>query len=107
MRQQEDDKSVSYRAVFVEPLASNDGDGGRTWVMMPWAAVEEQLAARPEFCSINDSESETSVTCSRRVTGVSAWRRLVMWTLGRLRSSYFNFTIRQKSLCLVIWLVTQ
>ena len=33
------------------------------------AAVEEQLAARPESCSIDDSEKETSMTRSRRVTG--------------------------------------
>ena len=36
---------------------------------MPRAAVEEQLAARPRSCSIGDSESETSMTSSRRVTG--------------------------------------
>ena len=36
---------------------------------MPRAAVGEQLAAGPEYRSIDDSESETSVTCSRRVTG--------------------------------------
>ena len=36
---------------------------------MPRAAVEEPLAAGPESCSIGDSESETSVTRSRRVTG--------------------------------------
>ena len=36
---------------------------------IPRAAVEEQLAAGPESCSIGGSESETSVTHSRRVTG--------------------------------------
>ena len=39
------------------------------WVKMPRAAVEEQLAAGPESCNIGDSESETSVTSFRRVTG--------------------------------------
>ena len=33
------------------------------------AAVEMQLAARSESRSFGDSESETSVTCSRRITG--------------------------------------
>ena len=36
---------------------------------MPRAADNEQLAARPVSCSIGDHESETSVTCYRRVTG--------------------------------------
>ena len=69
MRRQGGDKSVSHRAVFVEPISSDDGDGGHMWVKMPRAAVEEQLAARPKSRSIGDSESETSVTRSRRVTG--------------------------------------
>ena len=69
MRQQGGDKSVSHRAVFMEPLSSDDGDEGHIWVKMPRAAVEEQLAARPESCSIDDSEKETSMTRSRRVTG--------------------------------------
>ena len=69
MRQQGGDRSVSHRAVFVEPLSSDDGDEEHIWVKMPRAAVEEQLAAGPESCSIGDSESETSVTRSRRVTG--------------------------------------
>ena len=55
--------------MFVEPLSSDDGDEEHIWVKMPRAAVEEQLAAGPESCSIGDSESETSVTRSRRVTG--------------------------------------
>ena len=55
--------------MLVEPLASDDDGGGLTWVKMPWAAVEEQLAAGPESRSIGDIEGETSVTCSRRVTG--------------------------------------
>ena len=51
-------------------LPSDDGDEQHTiWVKMPRAAVEKQLAAGPEFCSIGDSESETSVTRSRRVAG--------------------------------------
>ena len=36
---------------------------------MPRAAVGEQLAAGPKSRSINNTEGETSVTCSRRVTG--------------------------------------
>ena len=36
---------------------------------IPRPAVEEKLAARTESRSIGYSESETSVTCSRRVTG--------------------------------------
>ena len=36
---------------------------------IPRAAVEKQLAAGPESRTIGDSESETSLTCSRRVTG--------------------------------------
>ena len=55
--------------MFVEPLSWDDGDEEHIWVKMPRAAVEEQLAAGPESCSISDSESETSVTRSRRVTG--------------------------------------
>ena len=69
MRQWGDDKSVSHRAVFVEPLVSDDDDGGHIWVKMPRAAVEEQLAARPETCSVSESENEASVTCSQHVTG--------------------------------------
>ena len=71
MRQQGGDKSVSHRAVFVEPLASNDNDGGHilVWVKIPRATVEGQLAARPESCSVSDSEREVSLTYSRRVTG--------------------------------------
>ena len=55
--------------MFVDPLASNNDDGGHIWVKMPRAAVEEQLFARPESCSVSDSGSEASVTHSRRVTG--------------------------------------
>ena len=55
--------------MFVEPLSSDDGDERHVWVKIPRAAVEEQLAARPESFSIGDSESETSGTRSRRVTG--------------------------------------
>ena len=69
MRQQGGGKSVSHRAVFVEPLSSDDGDEGHIWVKMPRAAVEEQLAAGPESSNIGDSESETFVTRSRCVTG--------------------------------------
>ena len=69
LRQQGGDRSVSPRAVFVEPLSSDDGDHEHVWVKIPRAAVEEQLAAGPESCSIGGSESETSVTHSRRVTG--------------------------------------
>ena len=69
MRQQGGDRSVLHCAVFVEPLSSDNGDEEHIWVKMPRAAVEEQLAAGPESCSIGDSESETSVTRSRRVTG--------------------------------------
>ena len=69
MRQQGGDRSVSHRAVFVEPRSWDDGDGEHMWVKMPRAAIEEQLAAGPESCSIGDSESEASVTRSRRVTG--------------------------------------
>ena len=47
MRPQRGDKRVSHCAVFVEPLSSEDGDEGHTWVNMPRASVEEQLAARP------------------------------------------------------------
>ena len=54
----------------MEPLSSSDdGDEEHIWVKMPRAAIEEQLAAGPESCSIGDSESEASVTRSRRVTG--------------------------------------
>ena len=69
LRQQGGDRSVSHRAVFVEPLSSDDGDDEHVWVKIPPAAVEEQLAAGPESCSIGGSENETSVTHSRRVTG--------------------------------------
>ena len=69
MRQQGGDRSVSHRAVFVEPLLSDDGDEEHIWVKIPRAAVEKQLADEPESCSIGDSESETSMTRSRRVTG--------------------------------------
>ena len=69
LRQQGGDRSVSHHAVFVEPLSSDNGDEEHIWVKLPRAAVEEQLAAGPESCSIGDSESETSVTCSRRITG--------------------------------------
>ena len=55
--------------MFVDLLASNDDDGGHICVKMPRAAVEEQLFDRPESCSVSDSESEASVTHSRRVTG--------------------------------------
>ena len=55
--------------MLVDPLASDDDDGGHTWVKIPRAAVGEQLATGPESRSINDTEGETSVTCSRRVTG--------------------------------------
>ena len=68
LRQQRGDRSVSHCAEFVEPLSSDDGDE-HVWVKIPRAAVEEQLAAGPEPCSIGGSESETSVTHSRRVTG--------------------------------------
>ena len=69
MRQQGYDKSVSHRAVFVEPLSSDDGDEEHIWLKMPRAAVEEQPATRPESRSIGDFESETSVTRCRCVTG--------------------------------------
>ena len=69
MRQHGGDRSVSHRAVFVEPLSSDDGDEEHIWVKMPRAAAGEQLAAGPESCSIGGSESETSVTRSRLVTG--------------------------------------
>ena len=55
--------------MFVEPLSSDDGVDRHIWVKLPRPAVEEQLAARPESSSSCDSESETSVTRSRRVTG--------------------------------------
>ena len=64
LRQQGGDRSVSYRAVFVEPLSSDDGEDEHVWVKIPRAAVEEQLAAGPESCSIGGSDSETSVTHS-------------------------------------------
>ena len=64
LRQQGGDRSVSHRAVFVEPLSSDDGEDEHVWVKIPRAAVEEQLAAGPESCSIGGSESETSVTHS-------------------------------------------
>ena len=54
--------------MFVEPIASDDGEG-HIWLKMSQATVEEQLAAGPESRSIGDSESEISVTYSRRVTG--------------------------------------
>ena len=69
MRQQEGDESVSHRVMFVEPLSSGVSDGVHIWVKMPRAAVEEQLGTIPESSSIGDSESETYVTRSRRVTG--------------------------------------
>ena len=108
MRQQGGDKSVSHRAVFVEPLSSDDGDEEHIWVKMPRAAVEEQLAAGPESCSIGDSESETSVTRSRRVTGGTRMEALGDVDIGAVDvSSHFNFTARQTSLCREIWSVTQ
>ena len=107
MRQQGGDKSVSHRAVFVEPLSSDYGDKEHIWVKMPLAAVEEQLSAGHESCSIGDSESETSVTRSRRVTGGTRMEALVMWALGLLMSNHFNFTARQTSLCREIWSVIQ
>ena len=70
LRQQGGDRrSVSHRGVFVDPLSSDDGDDEHVWVKIPRAAVEEQLTAGPESCSIGGSESETSVTHSRSVTG--------------------------------------
>ena len=69
LRQQGGDRSVSHPAVFVEPLLSDDGDDEHVWVKIRRAAVEEQLAAGPESCSIGGSESETYGTHSRRVTG--------------------------------------
>ena len=69
MRQQGGDKSISHRAVFVEPLSSDGGDEGHIWVKILRAAVDEQLAGRQESRSIGDSERETSLTRSRRVTG--------------------------------------
>ena len=69
LRQQGGDRSVSHRAVFVGPLSSDSGGDDHVWVKMPRAAVEEQLAAGPESSNIGDSESETSVTHSRRITG--------------------------------------
>ena len=55
LRQQGGDRSVSYRAMFVEPLSPDDGDDEHVWVKIPRAAVEEQLAAGPESCSIGGS----------------------------------------------------
>ena len=52
MRQQGGDRKVSHRAVFVERLSSDGGDEEHIWVKMPRAAIEEQLATRPESCSI-------------------------------------------------------
>ena len=48
--------------------------GGHIWMKIPRAAVEEQLVAGPEFRSIDDSENETSGTCSGRV--VTGWKRI-------------------------------
>ena len=36
----------------MEPLSSDDGDDEHVWVKIPRAAVEEQLAARPEFAAL-------------------------------------------------------
>ena len=82
--------------MFVEPLASDDGDGGRIWVKMPWAAVEEQLAARPEFRSINDSESETSVTCSRRVASDKRMEALGDVDIGAVTVELLQFHYSSK-----------
>ena len=91
MRQQGGDKSVSHRAVFMEPLSSDDGHEGHIWVKMPRAAVEEQLAARPGSCSIGDSESETSVIRSRRVTGGTRMEALGDVDIGVVDVEPFQF----------------
>ena len=67
MRQQGDDKSVSSRAVLMEPLASDDDHWGHI-EDAAGCAVEEQPAAGPESRNVDCSENETFVTCSRRVT---------------------------------------
>ena len=45
LRQQGGDRSVSHRALFVEPLSSDDGDNEHVWVKIPRATVEGQLAS--------------------------------------------------------------
>ena len=68
IRQKGVNKSVSRRAVFVEPLASDNDDEEHIWVKMPRAAVEEQLTAEPESRTISYCESETYMAGPRRLT---------------------------------------
>ena len=96
MRQQGGDKSVSHRTVFVGSLASDDGDGGHISGKIPRAAVEEQLAARPEFRNISCSESETSVTCSRRVTGGKRMETLGDMDIGSVTVELLQFHYSSK-----------
>ena len=66
MRQQEGDKSVSHRAVFVEPLSPDGGDEGHIWVKMSRAPVEQQLAARPERGSTIREGGDTTTSSPGR-----------------------------------------
>ena len=91
LRQQGGDRSVSHRAVFVEPLSSDDGDDEHVWVKIPRAVVEEQLAAGPESCSIGGSESTTTVTHSRRVTGGTRMEALGDVDIGAVDVEPFQF----------------
>ena len=91
MRQQGGDKSVSHRAVFVEPLSSDDGDEEHIWLKMPRAAVEEQPATRPESRSIGDSGSETYVARSRRISGGKRMEALGDVVIGAVDVESFQF----------------
>ena len=82
--------------MFVEPLSSDDGGEEHIWVKMPRAAVEAQLAARPESSSIGGSESETSVTRSRRVTGGKCMEVLDDVDIGAVDVEPFQFYCSSK-----------
>ena len=96
MQQQGDDKSVSHCAVLADALASNDDDGGPIWAKMPRAAVEKQLAARPESCSVSDSASAASVTCSPRVTSGKRKEALGDVDIGVVDVESFHFSCSSK-----------
>ena len=96
LRQQGGDRSVSHRAMFVEPLSSDDDNDEHVRVKIPRAAVEEQLDAGPESCSIGGSESETSVTHSRRVTGGTRMEALGDVDIGAVDVEPLQFHFSQK-----------
>ena len=91
MRQLGGDRSVSRRAVFAELRSSDDDEEEHIWVKMPRAAIEEQLAAGPESCGIDGSESETSVTRSRCVTGGTRMEALGDVDIGAVDAEPLQF----------------